>query len=429
MTPPYQRNADSGIWERPGATPIPYVDGAESRILDIVRNARDLSVFSPELAALISDWPTEYHFSRSRHALLRPLPIRPGDRVLELGCGCGALTRYLGECGATVHAVEGSPLRAQIAAARCRDLPNIAVHLDALAQFSSAAAYDWVLLVGVLEYAPVYSASPKPIRDCLANAARFLSPRGRLVVAIENKLGLKYFNGGSEDHLGKPFYGIQNLYAPQQPVTFGKQELARHLARAGLASSRFYYPFPDYKLPETILADAALSSPHFNPCDVLPLASARDYGKPSAPSFSEPLVQRELHANGLLADLANSFLVIASQAPLPPPHPDSTLAWRFTFHPKRQWATQTTYSSSPSGIIADLQHIAPPPHPDTLQIGPHTLKLQTGPAPFCPSPLPLDILRATARTHSLPPGIETLPLSEIDLDQALQLEHFFDFTR
>ena len=333
MSSPRQRNPSSLVWERPGAAPIPYVDGAESRILELVRNAKDLSVFSPELAAAISDWPTEYHFSCARHLLLRPLAIQPGDRVLELGCGCGALTRHLGECRARVDAVEGSPLRAQVAAARCRDLPNVAVHLDDLAQFSSPSSYDWVLLVGVLEYAPVFSSAPDPIADTLARASRFLSPQGRLVVAIENKLGLKYFNACSEDHLGIPFYGIQNLYAHKQPVTFGKMELANRLSQAGLSCTHFFYPFPDYKLPETILANAALSSPPFNPCDVLPSASSRDYSSPAAPRpFSEPLVARELFANGLLADLANSFLVVASQTPLPPPHPDSTLAWRFTLH-------------------------------------------------------------------------------------------------
>lgn len=361
MSTPYQRNPASLVWVRPGAPSIAYSDGTEARILEIVRNARDLSVFSTELAAAISDWPTEYHFSASRHLLLRPLAIRPGDRVLELGCGCGALTRYLGECGATVHAVEGSPVRAQIAASRCHDLSNVEVYLDDISQFSSASSYDWVLLVGVLEYAPVFSSAPDPIRECLARAARFLSPNGRLVVAIENKLGLKYFNGCSEDHLGIPFYGIQNLYTPKQPVTFGKNELAGHLARAGLPCTHFYYPFPDYKLPETILTDDALSLPAFNPCDILPLSSSRDYGKSSAPSFSEPLVWRELHANGLLADFANSFLVLAAKTSLSPPHPDSTLAWRYSVPPPPQCATQTTYSSAPTGILADLQPLAPPP--------------------------------------------------------------------
>src|ERR1022692_33542 len=74
-----------------------YPDGAdaEARLLGVVSQAKDRGTFSPELAGAISDWPSEYHLSRARHCLVRPLGIRAGDKVLELGCGCGAVTRYL----------------------------------------------------------------------------------------------------------------------------------------------------------------------------------------------------------------------------------------------------------------------------------------------------------------------------------------------
>src|ERR1700733_9565783 len=85
-----------------------YSDGleVEDRLLTIVSQAADRGTFSSDLAAAITDWPSEYHLSRFRHCLLRPLNIKAGARVLELGCGCGAITRYLGELGAKVTAVE-----------------------------------------------------------------------------------------------------------------------------------------------------------------------------------------------------------------------------------------------------------------------------------------------------------------------------------
>ena len=134
MNTPYLWDETLHLYRRETISPFAYTDGAdvEARILSIVQAAKDRSTFSEELISGITDWPSEYHLSRSRHVLIRPLGIQRGDTVLELGCGCGAITRYLGEIGAKVTAVEGSVSRARIAAARCIDLDNVRVVVDDL---------------------------------------------------------------------------------------------------------------------------------------------------------------------------------------------------------------------------------------------------------------------------------------------------------
>src|SRR5664279_1724497 len=191
----YLWDEQSHLFRHSSGQGFAYSDGkeAEDRLLTIVSNAADRSTFSAELLEAITDWPTEYHLSRARHCLVRPLGIRPGDRVLELGCGCGAITRYLGEIGADVVAVEGSLLRARIAAERCRELPNVKIFADDLLEFEMDRQFDWVLLIGVLEYAPAFSSAPDPVLHYLESIRPFLSTQGKLVVAIENRLGLKYF--------------------------------------------------------------------------------------------------------------------------------------------------------------------------------------------------------------------------------------------
>ena len=98
----YQKDADYNLYFRPGAEAFGYSEGAEAeqRLLDIVEGLDDRSTFAPGYLENIVDWSTRYHFSRARHCLVRPLDIGPQDRVLELGCGTGAITRYLGETGA-----------------------------------------------------------------------------------------------------------------------------------------------------------------------------------------------------------------------------------------------------------------------------------------------------------------------------------------
>ena len=93
---------------RIGTTEVDYEDGAEAAVLSDLERIVDRSDGSDELTMLIRDWPTSYHFSPSRSNLLRPIRIDSRDRVLEVGCGSGPITRWLGERGADVLAIDGN---------------------------------------------------------------------------------------------------------------------------------------------------------------------------------------------------------------------------------------------------------------------------------------------------------------------------------
>lgn len=356
----YVWDEELNLFRRAQVESFAYSDGAEveQRLFHIIRNASDRSTFSPELAKEITDWPSEYHFSRARHCLVRPLGIKQGDKVLELGCGCGAITRYLGEIGAEVVAVEGSIARARIAAERCRDLLNVKVFVDDLIRFETDKRFDWILLVGVLEYAPVFSNEKEPAQHYLRSVARFLAPDGKLVIAIENKLGLKYFNGCSEDHLGVPFFGVQDLYGEKTPRTFGRRELIQQFSAAGFVHCYFYYPFPDYKLPSVVLSDDALKDPQFDAVDLIIRSHARDYSGSPYRLFDEALVFSTLSKNGLLADFSNSFLVVATLENATP-HRTDRLAMTFAVNRVPEFSVVTSFYRSKDVISIVKEPVFP----------------------------------------------------------------------
>jgi SAM-dependent methyltransferase len=342
------------IWRTLGHETIAYSDGEdiELRLLDALKQCHDVSSTSDELRQHIVDWPSEYHFSPLRHALIRPIDISPSSLFLELGCGCGALTRYLGETGATVVAVEGSLQRAQIAAERCRDLPNVRIYCDNLADFSYGQRFDFVSLIGVLEYAPLFIPGSDPVNKCLRIVKDFLAPGGKLILAIENQLGLKYFNGCQEDHIGKQYFGVQDLYAGSQPITYGKHELAERLREADFSRQAFFFPFPDYKLPQIILSDQGIADKEFSSGDLLCRTLSQDHCGEWLPNFHENLARQALARNRLLADMANSFLVLAD-APSPEdgePQTDGWLASIFSLERKAAYATETRFKRSSEGI-------------------------------------------------------------------------------
>lgn len=294
--------------------PLPYSDGdaVEQAMLDDLRATKDRSLFSPEVAALIRDWPTLYHFSPQRANLLRPIEFGPNARILEIGAGCGAVTRYLGESALNVTAVEGSPRRAEIAATRTADLPNVTVIAGNHQEVIFDEPFDHIVVVGVLEYAAMFSDSSTCFTDFLDSLKGNLAPHGTLFLAIENRLGLKYFAGMPEDHTGRPFQGVSDAYALRGPRTFSRGELQELLRMSGFAHSRFLCPYPDYKLPCSVADLSATPREYLE--SVAQMAAAdteEDRQIRRMPTFSLETAMAAVIRDGIGENLSNSFLVVA----------------------------------------------------------------------------------------------------------------------
>lgn len=340
-----------------GNPPFTYSDGdaTENYLLDRMRRAEDLSIGSPELAGAINDWPTLYHLSPARADLLRPLSsLLKGKRILEVGSGCGAITRYLGELGCEVLALEGSERRARITRARCRDLTQVQVVCDNWDNFEWDHDFDIILLIGVLEYSSLFVKGDNPPLEMLRRCRSFLTAEGSIVLAIENKLGLKYWAGAPEDHTGRPYDGIQNLYNNNTAVTFGKDELAHLLSRAGFPFRDFLYPFPDYKLPSVTLTDAAFAAQDLTLTDLLQEKFDYARGPNQTTELSLTRIAASVLANGLMADMANSFLIVAGGVAAhsaPGTVPGDTLAWGFNSARQKCYCKSYRFTRTNTGAL------------------------------------------------------------------------------
>lgn len=356
----YSFDADTRVWRRKDVRAFAYTDGdsIEQRIAEIIRNSSDLSVQSSELERAITDWPSLYHLGRGRINLLLPFADRLGGDTLEIGCGCGAITRALGEFGGQVLAVEGSGVRAAIAASRCRDLPNVSVVHESFDRFECDDRFDVVTLIGVLEYARKYFNVPTgkdPVVAMLEAAKRFLRPGGVLLLAIENQLGLKYFAGSPEDHVGIPMYGVEDLYLDNDVVTFGEQELRGLLRISGFQHQAWWYPFPDYKFPVSVFSEAAVTNPC---CDLSPLlqdSALADPQRTPATVFSLESAWSPVFRNGLAGALANSFAVLGSEAPFDEPS-EQVLAVHYASARRSAYAKQVRFVRSQPGGAVQVQH-------------------------------------------------------------------------
>lgn len=309
------------IWRpQSKAAEFGYSDGDanEEYLLATLKGSSDHSVMSSELSAGMKDWPSTYHLHPQRSNVFRALTHRLKGPILEIGAGCGALTRYLGELGTHVYALEGSPRRSSIIGERCKDLSNVDVINVNFQDFKPIIKFKTITLIGVLEYARVYFSGGSdldPVDQMLRAVAEMLEPDGVLIVAIENKLGLKYFAGYAEDHFGKPMFGIEDRYGSDTIVTFGRAELAERVTRAGLEKVEFAYPFPDYKFPQVVAFEEAMKPPYAaSLAPLIAAANASDRQKTALQHFSMSGAVKSVMENGLGGELANSFIVMASKS-------------------------------------------------------------------------------------------------------------------
>lgn len=273
-----------------------------------------------------------YNISPDRSNVLGPLAFAPTDQILEVGCGCGPISQHLWSQARTLS-LDASAVRATVAARRLahHSNPYQSALLNAdFHQLAGAGSFDWVILVGVLEYAAIYSGtrSDSPYVAMLEKVRDFLKPGGRCVVAIENRLGLKYFAGATEDHFGRTGVGLEGYHALSTPArikTFSRPALEQLLATVGLSRTAFYFPFPDYKFANVAVPDDRASWQFATERLIGPAPAIR---QARTFAFNEPAAFRSLADDGIAGEFAHSFVAVAVKPGAEPaPSLDSLLRY------------------------------------------------------------------------------------------------------
>lgn len=304
---------DSSVWVLNQHREFGYSDGVESEkyLEHVFTTAKDLSNGSSELERYIKDWPSEYHLTAKRGQLFAGFDFDPSLKVLEVGCGCGAITRYLGETFNNVVSIEGSINRARLAKLRTKDLDGVSILCAPFQEINFTEKFDIIFCIGVYEYSSSFVDGVTPYDTVLNYFSDMLNPNGIVVLAIENQFGLKYFNSAREDHTNALYEGLEGYHVHGDRVkTFGKVELENNLKKY-FKNIEFYYPYPDYKLPECIVSDDFLNSSRAG--ELVSQIRSRDYYGEIPSLWDESLVSLEISKNKMLPFFANSFLVFAGK--------------------------------------------------------------------------------------------------------------------
>ena len=169
-------------------------------------------------------------------------------------------------------------------------------------------SYDYVICIGRLESAVDPSAVLTQVNRCL-------TPQGKLLLGMHNRMGIRYFCGDRDDYSGRSFDGIENyqrFYAKKEDPFVGRSynqaEIRELLHDSGWKDTeiKFWSVFPGLDNPQFLFAEG------YMPNEDLVNRIHPEYNYPDSIFLEEEQLYASLLNNGMFHKMANAYLVECS---------------------------------------------------------------------------------------------------------------------
>lgn len=219
-------------------------------ILDLAKldkNARRKKIFE------IKQYDIFKLFAEERQCSIDFVPILDSDSILEINSECGIITERFAEKAKKVIAVEPNPLFHNCSKYVNCENENIEFVNESIDNYISSCKekFDYIFVINN-SYELFKGNRLKTINNLLVE-------NGKLIIATNNKLGLKYWAGCQEELNGGFFVGIENYQLINTDKRLSsKLDIEKTLSLNGIQNYRFMYPYPDYIFPTSIYTDARL---------------------------------------------------------------------------------------------------------------------------------------------------------------------------
>ena len=248
-----------------------YRDTEKEKIFDILNLMNTGTKWKDAAEETFSEtnpWLHSIVTSPKRYKFLEEMTSGENQRVLDIGAGWGQTAIPLARTN-KVCALEPTSERMDFIQAAAKQ-ENVAENLFFIGsdymEVEFQTKFDLILSIGVLEWIGAFRADGEveEIQAAfLAKTKTDLGSDGRLVIGIENRLGLKYLLGAKDDHIGIPDIACHAKDLAKKKykhatdkelrcLTYSIAEYEKMLKNAGYVETQFYVALPDYKLPEKI---------------------------------------------------------------------------------------------------------------------------------------------------------------------------------
>lgn len=159
----------------------------------------------------------------------------------------------------------------------------------------------------------VMVAEPERVQEpaaLLASCRQLLAPHGRLLLGMNNRLGLRYFCGDADVYTDRSFDGLDDYFQVYKTAadtfrgrTYSRAEIRRMLAAAGFAHQKWFSVLTDLEHPMMLIAEGSL------PRESLERRLFPTYHRPAHAFLMEERLYRPLIEEGAFHAMANAYLI------------------------------------------------------------------------------------------------------------------------
>lgn len=245
-----------------------------------------------------------------RENIINWYDFKDGSNILEIGCDFGQVTKFFCNTNFKVESIEVDLEKYEYSQKILDKFKNIKLYNKNLIQYyeeKNGDKFDYIIVTTAMDRLNEFVLENKKytaFNKFLEIAQNLLSDDGVILIAIDNKFAIKNFSGAT--------FRNENSYAilegkQKNTGVFSKKEIINILNNCEF-KYKFYYPFPDYKLPSVIYTDEYLPNKNSNKLKYLVYYNPKD-----TIVFNEIDVVKEIVKDEMLDYFSNSYFIEISK--------------------------------------------------------------------------------------------------------------------
>lgn len=214
-------------------------------------------------------------------AILRWYPFKANSKILYVGKK-DAIFKMLSDC-----------YKEQLSQVSVKGLKGL----------NNSESPDYIVCIGYLEML-------QDIQEFFCKCRELLSPKGTLLLGMNNRLGIRYFCGDKDIYTGQVMDGVDDYsMAYNKPKdtftgrTYDKSQITAKLQNAGFDNLKFYSVFSGLENPTFIFSDG------YTPNEDMSNRHFPTYNSISSLFLEERALYKGLLDNGMFHQMANAFFV------------------------------------------------------------------------------------------------------------------------